>query len=59
MRKDSRAAELLGLGRSLGLIERGAAADLVALPADPLADVAAPTHPVLVMKDGKIALDRR
>ncbi len=55
----SRAAELLGLGDSVGVIRPGAAADLVALSADPLADISTVTHPVLVMKGGKIAVDRR
>jgi imidazolonepropionase-like amidohydrolase len=55
----SRAAELLGLGGSLGVIRPSAAADLVALPGDPLADISVVTHPMLVMKGGKIAVDRR
>jgi len=55
----SRAADLLGLGKSVGVIEKGAAADLVALPADPLAEIAAVTRPVVVIKAGKIALDKR
>jgi imidazolonepropionase-like amidohydrolase len=55
----SRAAELLGLGGGIGVIEKGGAADLVALAGDPLADIAAVTRPVLVIKDGKIVLDKR
>jgi imidazolonepropionase-like amidohydrolase len=35
------------------------AADLVALPGDPVADIRAVTRPVVVMKGGRIALDRR
>jgi imidazolonepropionase-like amidohydrolase len=55
----SRAAELLGLAGSVGVIKQGAAADLVALPSNPLMDIEAVTRPVFVMKNGKVALDRR
>jgi imidazolonepropionase-like amidohydrolase len=55
----ARAAELLGLGRTVGVIEKGAAADLVAVAGDPLADISAVTRPVVVIKDGRIVLDRR
>jgi imidazolonepropionase-like amidohydrolase len=55
----TRAAELLGLGRSVGVIEKGAAADLVAVAGDPLTDISAVTRPVVVVKDGRIVLDRR
>jgi imidazolonepropionase-like amidohydrolase len=55
----SRAAELLGMAGRVGALEKGAAADLVALPGDPLQDIEAVTRPVLVMKDGQIVADRR
>jgi imidazolonepropionase-like amidohydrolase len=55
----SHAAELLGLGGGAGVIAKGAAADLVALRGDPMADIAEVTRPVVVMKDGRIVLDRR
>jgi imidazolonepropionase-like amidohydrolase len=43
----------------VGTLQNGAAADLVALAGDPLADVETVTRPVLVMKEGKVVLDRR
>ncbi len=55
----SRAAELLGLGRSAGVVEEGAVADLVAFLGDPLADVSVVTRPALVIQGGRIVLDRR
>jgi imidazolonepropionase-like amidohydrolase len=55
----SRAAELLGLAGRVGTLQKGAAADLVALAGDPLADVETVTRPVLVIKEGKVVLDRR
>jgi imidazolonepropionase-like amidohydrolase len=48
------AAELLGLTGQIGTIEKGAFADLVAVPADPLADVGALTKIDWVMKGGKV-----
>ena len=53
------AAAVLGRGRDLGRIAPGAIADLVAFTGDPLADVVALRHPVLVIKDGRIEVDRR
>jgi imidazolonepropionase-like amidohydrolase len=55
----SRAAELLGLRDRTGALQAGLAADLVAVPGDPLADISAVTRPVLVLKDGRLFLDRR
>lgn len=55
----SRAAELLGLEGRVGVLRQGAAADLLALRGDPLADIGAVVQPALVMKDGRIAADRR
>ena len=55
----SRSAELLGLAGRVGAIRKGASADLVALPGDPLQDIEVVTRPVLVMKAGQVAVDRR
>jgi imidazolonepropionase-like amidohydrolase len=55
----SRAAELLGLGGRVGVVRQGAVADLVAFAGDPLTEIETVTRPVLVMKGGKIAVDRR
>jgi imidazolonepropionase-like amidohydrolase len=52
------AASVLGRGHDLGRIAPGYVADLVAFQGDPLADVAALRHPLLVIKDGLIAVDR-
>ncbi|HLY79376.1 MAG TPA: amidohydrolase family protein, partial [Caulobacteraceae bacterium] len=53
------AAAVLGRGRDLGRVAPGAIADLVAFAGDPLAGIAALRHPVLVIKDGRIEIDRR
>ena len=47
-------AELLDRKGELGTLAPGARADLVALAADPIADVAALQHAVFVMKDGVV-----
>jgi imidazolonepropionase-like amidohydrolase len=56
-------ATLLRGGEDLGVIAEGARADLVALDADPLADIGALARPDrhlrLVVKDGAVAVDRR
>ncbi len=52
------AAAVLGRGRDLGRIAPGCVADLVAVRGDPLAGVAALRHPLLVIKDGRVAVDR-
>ena len=53
------AAAVLGRGRDLGRIAPGYLADLVAVQGDPLAGIAALRHPLLVIKDGRVAVDRR
>ena len=47
-------AELLGLSTSLGSLEAGKLADIVAVPGDVSRDIAATGHPKLVMKGGVI-----
>lgn len=48
------AADLLGEGDRLGALRPGYAADLVAVPGDPLADASAMLNVAFVMKDGAI-----
>jgi imidazolonepropionase-like amidohydrolase len=55
----SRAATLLGLAGRVGVLAKGASADLVAVAGDPTKDIETVTRPVLVMKEGRIAVDRR
>jgi imidazolonepropionase-like amidohydrolase len=54
----SRAAELLDMSSQLGRVAPGAYADLVAVDADPLADVAALKNVSFVMKDGVVFKSR-
>ncbi len=42
------------LGRPAGVVERGAAADLVVLSADPLADIRSIAHAEAVLRRGQI-----
>lgn len=51
------AAELLGLAGTTGVIERGAAADIVAVRGDPLRDIDCLQHVDLVIQDGRVAWD--
>ena len=51
------AAELIGLDKLLGSIEPGKAADLVAVPGDPTADITATERVKFVMKGGGIVRD--
>ncbi len=55
----TRAATLLGLAGRVGVLAKGASADLVAVAGDPTKDIETVTRPVLVMKEGRIAVDRR
>jgi imidazolonepropionase-like amidohydrolase len=48
------AAELLGLVGQIGVVEKGAFADLIAVPGDPLAGVDALTRVDWVMKGGQV-----
>jgi imidazolonepropionase-like amidohydrolase len=57
-----RAAECLGLERSIGTVEKGKLADLVMVDVDPLEDPSSLERGQsvrLVMKEGKVAVDRR
>jgi imidazolonepropionase-like amidohydrolase len=47
-------AELLGMEREIGRVAAGHAADLVAVPGDPLADIATVTRVSFVMKGGAV-----
>ena len=55
----STAAEVLGRGKDLGRIAPGFVADLAAFRGDPLEDVSSLRAPVLVVKEGRIAFERR
>lgn len=48
------AAELLGLQSEIGTLEAGKAADIIAVPGDPLKDATALQHARFVMKGGEI-----
>ena len=47
-------AELLGLSKTIGTLEAGKLADIVALPGDPTKDITATERVVFVMKEGEI-----
>jgi imidazolonepropionase-like amidohydrolase len=53
------AAELLGLGGTAGVLEPGAAADIVAVTGDPLQDIEYLQQAELVIQGGKVAWDGR
>jgi imidazolonepropionase-like amidohydrolase len=53
----SDAARLLGVDQERGLLRVGAAADLIAVPKSPLADIHSLQHAQFVMKNGKVYLD--
>jgi imidazolonepropionase-like amidohydrolase len=47
-------ASLLGLEKTIGTLEAGKIADIVAVPGDPLKDISATERVRFVMKDGKV-----
>ncbi len=47
-------AELLGLAKEIGTIEKGKSADLVAVPGNPLSDIKQTERVFFVMKEGKV-----
>jgi imidazolonepropionase-like amidohydrolase len=51
-------ADLLRLGKSIGAIEVGYEADLVAVDGDPLTNVVVLQDPLLVVSNGRIAINR-
>lgn len=51
-------AQVLGIEKQTGSIIVGKCADLVAVAGDPVADIATVRRPLLVIKDGRIALDK-
>jgi len=55
----SSAARLLGREGTLGVLRKGASADIIAVTGDPLADIKALEHVHFVMKEGTIYLDSR
>lgn len=48
------AAELLGISEERGTISAGKAADIIAVPGDPIQDIKALSTMAFIMKDGKI-----
>ena len=53
------AAECLGWADRVGTLQAGRFADVVAVDGDPVADVSVLEHPVVVIKGGRIVVDRR
>jgi imidazolonepropionase-like amidohydrolase len=49
-------AELLGLAKSIGTLEPGKLADVVAVPGDAVANIAATEHVIFVMKEGAVVV---
>jgi imidazolonepropionase-like amidohydrolase len=47
-------ADLLGIAEQTGTLAPGKAADIVAVPGNPLADIEATQHPIFVMKQGTV-----
>jgi imidazolonepropionase-like amidohydrolase len=53
------AAEVLGVARDCGRVEAGCAADLVAVRGDPLRNISALRQVVVVIRSGRVEVDRR
>jgi imidazolonepropionase-like amidohydrolase len=47
-------AELLGIAKKVGTLEKGRLADIVAIPGDPTTDITATERVVFVMREGKV-----
>jgi imidazolonepropionase-like amidohydrolase len=47
-------AELLGIAQKIGTLEKGKIADIIAMPGDPTADIAATERVSFVMKEGRV-----
>jgi imidazolonepropionase-like amidohydrolase len=47
-------AELLGIAKKTGTLEKGKLADIIAMPGDPTADITVTERVLFVMKEGKI-----
>ena len=59
MAATANASKLLGIDAGTGTIQPGKAADIVAVPGNPLTDISATEHPTFVMKGGVIYLRPR
>jgi len=51
-------ADLLGIADQTGTLQAGKYADIIAVAGNPLADMSATEHPLLVMKEGVIYFSR-
>lgn len=54
MAATSAPANAMGIGEETGTLREGMAADLIAVPGDPLADLEALRHPTIVMRQGTL-----
>ena len=52
------AAKLLGVDSEVGTLEAGKWADIVAVPGNALDNIAATEHPILVMRHGRVVMQR-
>lgn len=52
-------ADVFGYGNRIGRLWKGLLADMVAVKGNPVIDIAAVKHPVLVMKDGRVYLHKQ
>lgn len=53
------AAKVLGLPKDLGRVAPGHLADLIAVRGNPLEDLSVLRRPVVVIKGGRVVVDRR